>query len=104
LFETFALRGAKAPVRRCLSLAIFEVELVARCKNRKTNPNSTDLPLLAEREAVTAHQDCLDLMSVDKLISWINANRESVSLRQVELRKQQDPHGASGTVRAKKFN
>ena len=100
--RTFTLRGVEAPERRCMSLAKFEVESVARRKNRKTNPNSTDPSTLAGGGAVTAHQDCLDLMSVDKLISRINISYESVSLCS-HARKCVGPR-AAGVVDAKKFN
>ncbi len=65
---------------------------------------STDLQPFAGLEAVKAHQDCLDLMSLDKLISWINANCESVSRRQLATVKGWESHGAAGAIGAKKFN
>ena len=61
----------------------------------------TDLAVLAGCEAVTANPDCLKSDWLDKLVSRINAIRESVSLVS-QTRKSHTGH--QERTRAKKFN
>ena len=66
----------------------------------------TDLFALAGVQAVTVCWISLDSVDLDKLVSRINAGRESVSPPQIWDFKFEisDPRAASGVTRAKKFN
>jgi len=66
--------------------------------------DSTDPDATAGIGAVTANRAGLDPVGVDKLISRINANCESVSRYQSPGFTSGVPHSASGAVRAKKIN
>jgi hypothetical protein len=71
----------EAPVRRCFEPCNsnrLAVPLAGRLDG------STDPVAFAGGGAVTACQVCLNLTGLDKLISRINANRESVSPGQAE--------------------
>jgi len=61
---------------------------------------ATDPARPSRRGGSNSRSDCLNPIGLDKLISWINASRESVSLGQ----SRKTSHRASGMTRAKKFN